>query len=117
MLCALFCAFYWPPALLQVNLSHETRQAPTGLRLSDVVFEPINAERARLTVTGRYNGYDKGRVYFDVQVKKGSKVLGTGRDSLTLVPRESIKRSFIIEFSGEADGCRVHFTFDEIRLD
>lgn len=114
MICALLCCLYMPMPAGEVSLPFQTAEAPQGLRISRVVLEVRDDFSAKVTVTGRYSGFDKGRVYFDMTVKQGVKVLGTDRDHLDVVPRQKFHRVFWIKLSKDPSGARAHFKFGEL---
>lgn len=99
-----------------VTLSYQTSEAPQGFRFSSVTMER-RGNYGYITIKGRYSGFDKGTVYFDLTLKKGSRVVATDRDYVKLVPRQPFERTFSLRLSEDIDGARAHFKFGEIRVE
>lgn len=97
------------------SIGHQTSEAPTGLRIKNVEIEKTSETYAKLMVTGRFSGYERGVVWFTVTIKKKGSVMGTKRYYFKVVPRQVFTQTIRMKLTGDPTGARALFRFGELR--
>ena len=95
-------------------LDYHTDLAPQGLRMTKVTMELGSGNRARLTLEGRYTGFDNGKVWFDLTLKNTGKTIGTKRGFFDLIRNQTFSKVLRVQLLAEPNRTRAYLKFGEL---
>lgn len=98
-----------------VNLNHKINEGPQGIRITSVTVDYNEERSSKVTIAGRYRGFEPGKVRFDVVIKDGIKEVGTQWGYINMTPRQNFSKTFYMRFDKKPDRGRAEFSFGEFQ--
>jgi len=96
------------------SIPFETKEAPTGVRLTKVLLYDFQAgSRTRVDVEGRFSGFEDGKVRYEFNLKNTGRVIGTHEGWIKLIRNEKFSVTFYVDIHTEPANARAFFKFGE----
>ena len=94
------------------QLKFQTRNEPSGLRVSSVSVIENNGNRVKLKLTGKFTGFLPGTAYLTCQLRSGMNVVGEKSWWFKVQKNQDWTQFIWVNVSGEAKSLSAKIEFD-----